>query len=200
MKSFKVLSILGAALVAGAQALNEAPIAGYNIEEFSWEVESAPGSEKVVLNGTVQQIVAQLREINPNFDTDFGLDKADEEEQAHTESQLTKRGDSWLCNIFNGARQADITNGIKYLRGVSGQPTAGPGPGNCARVSCSYAAAIWWCNDNTFTKVLPGFYNIADGAQVLKNQCWTGGGQKFSGQLFHDDKWNVIVRADHDNC
>jgi hypothetical protein len=52
-----------------------------------------------------------------------------------------------VCGKWSSARSKPISNGIKYLRGLSGHPRAGPGPGNCARVSCSYQSGIWWCND-----------------------------------------------------
>jgi hypothetical protein len=39
-----------------------------------------------------------------------------------------------------------IYEGIDYLNGI-GAPGVDPGPRVCARVSCSYNAAIFWCND-----------------------------------------------------
>ncbi|KAB8203958.1 hypothetical protein BDV34DRAFT_226891 [Aspergillus parasiticus] len=132
-------------------------VAGFVSAEPSWEVETTPGGPRVILNGTVQQVHEQLLEINPNYDDDFAT-----------------------------ARRGDIEAGIKHLGGVSGQPSNGPGPGNCGLLSCSWGAAIWWCNDNTFTKVLPSFNNIADGAYVILNNCQRGG-VKLSGQDFHSD-------------
>ncbi|GAB1205198.1 hypothetical protein APSETT445_003869 [Aspergillus pseudonomiae] len=188
------------------QALDESPIPGYGVQEPSWEVETTPGGPKMILNGTVQQVHAQLLEINPNYDDEFAavLEKR--------ETTVLDKRDDIKCNNWPKARRGDIEAGIKHLRGVSGQPSNGPGPGNCGRVSCSWGAAIWWCNDvslvasciqalyshfeqNTFTKVLPSFNNIADGAQVILNNCQRGG-VKLSGQDFHSDNWNVIVRGD----
>jgi hypothetical protein len=37
--------------------------------------------------------------------------------------------------------------GIPYLDQVTNPCNVGPGPGNCVRVSCSYSAAIYLCND-----------------------------------------------------
>jgi hypothetical protein len=54
----------------------------------------------------------------------------------------------WNCGYGDeGADVGAIRNGIRYLRGLNGNPTNGAGPGNCGRVSCSYDSAIWWCND-----------------------------------------------------
>ncbi|KAG8424721.1 hypothetical protein J3458_001492 [Metarhizium acridum] len=47
-----------------------------------------------------------------------------------------------------------IEEGIEYLRGLAGVPRNGPGPETCGRVSCSYQAAIWWCNNVSFLAVL----------------------------------------------
>ncbi|KAE8369302.1 hypothetical protein BDV27DRAFT_165833 [Aspergillus caelatus] len=198
MKSFNFLWLLAAGLITQVQA-DESPIEGYSIEEFSWEVETTPGGPTVVLNGTVEKVLSQLREINPNYEAEFAtvvpeIDQPAEHaaEEEDTSSHLAKRGDV-VCGKFPSAYQSDIDQGIKYLRSVPGKPQRGPGPGSCGQVSCSWSSAIWWCNDNTFTKVLPSFNNIADGAQLIKNTCLHGG-QTFSGQDFHNDKWNTIVR------
>jgi hypothetical protein len=69
------------------------------------------------------------------------------------DAPLAKRTDFSGSNVrcypdeYWDASRETIAEGIAYLRGVSGQPSAGPGPGACARVSCSYASDIWWCND-----------------------------------------------------
>ncbi|KAL2854258.1 hypothetical protein BJY01DRAFT_232004 [Aspergillus pseudoustus] len=100
----------------------KAPIPGYGFEDFTWEMETTPGGPTVLLNGTVQEIYAELLKINPSYDGDFAETLA---------AAITRR----------------IREGITYLRSVSGRPTNGPGPGNCGRVSCPYNSAIWWCND-----------------------------------------------------
>ncbi|KAE8135101.1 hypothetical protein BDV38DRAFT_294917 [Aspergillus pseudotamarii] len=162
MKPSTVFSALAAFFLAGVHAQSvEAPIPGYGVQDFSWEVETTPGGEKVVLNGTIQEVYTELLKINPRYDGDFA--------------------------------ERRIEEGIRYLHSVPGQPTNGPGPGNCGRVSCSYNSAIWWCNDNTSPKTLPGFYNIAQGAQVVINQC-DPTGVYVSGEENHADKWRAVVR------
>lgn len=55
------------------------------------------------------------------------------------------------CNIPGGHTSGwRVKQGIEYLGTVAGTPTEGPGPGACGRVSCSYGAAIYWCNDVSF--------------------------------------------------
>lgn len=58
-----------------------------------------------------------------------------------------KRDSPYYCFNYPLTKYGAIEDGIDYLRHVPFQPTNGPGPGNCGRVSCSWNAAIWWCND-----------------------------------------------------
>ncbi|RAK78812.1 uncharacterized protein BO72DRAFT_457416 [Aspergillus fijiensis CBS 313.89] len=177
----------------------EAPLPGYGVEEFSWEMETSPGGPTVILSGTVQEIYAELIKINPTYDGDFAelaannTLAAENHVDTSSSSSLHKRNDV-TCNNYPQAIRRRIEEGISYLRGVSGQPRNGPGPGNCGRVSCSYNSAIWWCNDNTAPKTLPSFNNIADGAQVVINQC-DPTGVYVSGEENHADKWRALVRS-----
>jgi hypothetical protein len=116
------------------------------MEDFTWEVETSPGGSKVTVTGTVQDVVAQLSTINPNWKEDFNVTEPKVQERA-----LNFPFTSVLCMIRLGewgtANPYAIYDGINYLKGVPGRPTLGPGPGRCGRVSCSYNSAIYWCND-----------------------------------------------------
>lgn len=116
----------------------------------------SPG-QTVSFNGTVQELVAKISKDHPEseFATSFNSTLANVEARMLAGEQVSavdsapslfKRDDVICCN-FGKPCQNDIIVGITYLRGVSGQPTNGPGPGNCGRVSCSFNSAIWWCND-----------------------------------------------------
>ncbi|POR35430.1 Uncharacterized protein TPAR_04375 [Tolypocladium paradoxum] len=91
---------------------------------------------------------------------------------------------------------------------VSGLPTNDPGPGNCGRASCSYQSAVWKCNNNASAKTLGRFNDVADGAQYVNKKCvcevrdpyWPKFNAMSSGQAFHRDNWNVIIRRDTDYC
>ncbi|GMF68816.1 unnamed protein product [Aspergillus oryzae] len=120
----------------------EAPIPGYGVEDLSWEVQTTPGGPKVNLNGTVQEVHEQLLAINPNYEQEFAALNADKKRELTFEKR-----DTVTCYQYPQANHKYVESGIKYLRSVPGQPTNGPGPNNCGRVSCSYNAAIWWCND-----------------------------------------------------
>ncbi|KXX78412.1 hypothetical protein MMYC01_205883 [Madurella mycetomatis] len=174
-------TILASAFLANLVLGLEAPIPGYGVEEIQWEVQAFPDGPMMNITGTLEHVYSELTKINPNYDEFVSSLEA---ERAVDARSVEKRfgpvcgsaGYGWEYAIKN-----DIQEGISYLRGVSGQPSMGPGPGNCGRVSCSYDSAIWWCNDNTDTFSLPGFYTIADCAQVLSDACAYPIGNGFEG-------------------
>lgn len=180
-----------------------------------------PGQPKIKLSGGIERVHAELVRQNPDWNTHYSN---------HTKrSSLEKRAfdvQGYFCGgRWDYCHPATIEEGIDYLRRVRGLPSLGPGPGNCARVSCSYLSAIWWCNDvsnqlsysiffppgiyfNRFSqanegKTLQGGFNdIADGASFILHNCLLNPGQfaVVSGQAFTTSNWNVIVRFDSDHC
>ncbi|KAF6814984.1 hypothetical protein CMUS01_12544 [Colletotrichum musicola] len=184
----------------------EGPYPGASVFIPEWEVETAPGGPVVTVSGTVQQAIAELEKINPNFKTDFNITDVAEADVPVPEvaGSLQKRtdfkGSKVICNNFGrAASYTAYLDGINYLRGVSGKPYAPAGPGACGRVSCSDNTAIWWCNDDRAPKTLASFGSIADGAAYLSSFCtglpetWNGK-YTIGGQVFHSTNWNVIVR------
>ncbi|OJJ53586.1 hypothetical protein ASPSYDRAFT_533281 [Aspergillus sydowii CBS 593.65] len=154
--------------------------------EPSWEVAPYPGAAPITLNGTVEQVYAKLLEINPNYDEDF----KDSEPELEPTRSLKKRKDTLVCDGEHSADTTRIDQGIKYLRKVKGSPQLSPWA--CSRVSCSWYSAIIWCNDSPYSKTLPSFNNIADGAQVIRDGCNENGYVK--GWLDHSDRWRAIVQ------
>lgn len=117
----------------------------------TWEVEVTPGSDKITLNGTMQEVHAQLLKLNPNYDNDFPVKRSE------GPSSITKRefkyekyscwgGDGWHYPDESRKRgdNGDLKDGIDYLNSIGGTP--GQSAGSCGRVSCSYNMAIYWCN------------------------------------------------------
>lgn len=104
----------------------------------------SPGQTHI-LNGTIQEVVAQAVEINPSYKLSSAKRAVDT--SAIEARSLTKR--NIICGNWPLADKGRILEGINYLNHLpaSDRPTNGPGPGNCGRVSCSYNSAIWWCND-----------------------------------------------------
>ncbi|KAK3987508.1 hypothetical protein QBC44DRAFT_372021 [Cladorrhinum sp. PSN332] len=203
MVSAKLFAGLAALAITASAApvTDESPIPGYSVEVLEWEVQATPDSAPIHVNGTVEDVIAELVKINPDF-------AVAEDSIAARDSGLSKRYDidsSFCFGRWPAGRELDLQTGIRNLRAVSGRPQRGPGPGSCGRVSCTGRTGIWWCNDNTSLKYLNSFGDIANGAQHIDGKC-----RKFantgvfsywevSGQVFYKDNWNVYVRG-QDTC
>ncbi|KAL0471080.1 hypothetical protein QR685DRAFT_273856 [Neurospora intermedia] len=103
-------------------------------------------------------------------------------------------------NIGTGspASSKHIREGIKYLRGVQGQPQITHY--GCSQVSCSYKSAIFWCNEELGWGLrLNSFADIADGAQAIMDRCGKGKGvmgKSTTGWAPDQQKgqqWSVVV-------
>ncbi|KAF4446344.1 hypothetical protein FALBO_17086, partial [Fusarium albosuccineum] len=171
---------------------------------IQWEVKAFRDGPELHLNGTIEEVRAELLSLSPNYDADFADQGPDDDEDRVT---LEKRTDFSNANTNcdfpgNFASAPRIDQGIKYLRGVKGKPRMPAGPGACGRVSCGYNAGIWWCNDDKKSKTLNSFGSITDGAQRVRDKCshrfsnpgGTGDIMRVKGQAFHSTHWNVIVR------
>ena len=138
---------------------------------MQWEVQAFVDGPKINITGTVEHVHSQLLKANPNYDVDF----ASFREHPAVDTRSVEKRFGPVCGgggyNWQPADWPHILSNIDYLRTVPGKPTMGPGPGKCARVSCSYNDAVWWCNDNTNTFSLPSFSTIADCAQVLVDRC-----------------------------
>ncbi len=96
---------------------------------------------------------------------------------------------------------------------MPGRPANDAGPGNCGRVSCSYDAAIWWCNDVRYSNcddIIESFQAhlfrletarplnhlgvLLMAHERFSNLCVID--DTVSGHVFHETDWNVIVRKD----
>lgn len=130
--------------------LADAPIPGYDVVDLTWEVEVFPGHFEN-LTGTAEQVHRAARAMNPGWKPRTAPDPRGR--------NLAKRVPlfNWskvICGAgtlgWHPCKVRRIEQGIEYLRGLAGVPRNGPGPETCARVSCSYQAAIWWCNNVSF--------------------------------------------------
>ncbi|KAJ0268716.1 hypothetical protein COL940_013136 [Colletotrichum noveboracense] len=143
MRAFHLSALLPAFLAVEASVL-EAPIPGYEVYVPEWEVQVTPGGPTIILNGTVEEVVDKLHEINPDYE---GFLNSTMEQSAGLQKRTDFSGTQVFCGNFGAAERDRFFAGIGYLRGVGGRPSNGAGPGNCGRVSCSWRAAVWWCND-----------------------------------------------------
>ncbi|KAF9878697.1 hypothetical protein CkaCkLH20_03597 [Colletotrichum karsti] len=113
----------------------EAPIPGFDVFVPQWEVAATPGGETLLLNGTVEEVIGQLYEINPDFKEMEWLNQTAKESPA-----LAKRADflgarvycDHASNVKNAKREVIFT-GIGYLKVVGGHPMSGGGPAACGK-------------------------------------------------------------------
>ncbi|KAJ0323938.1 hypothetical protein COL5a_008054 [Colletotrichum fioriniae] len=174
----------------------QTPIDGFDIIIPQWEVQAAPRGAKLILAGTVEQVLAELQAINPNYAQDFNLDFELPSPAVHKRNDFDSA--AFACNVTKAmADQNIIVKGAKYLRGVKGKPYHPPGPKTCARVSCSWKSAIWWCNHAQTSRELDSYALIADGTDHIIQVCKTNG-EWIDGQTWHKDNWSVVVGRD--NC
>ncbi|RDW70851.1 uncharacterized protein DSM5745_08362 [Aspergillus mulundensis] len=187
---------------------------GMTVSDVYWKVQVTPGAPVIILNGTVQSVYAQLLELNPNYDadwnnTDVPFNLEEEEDYEDDEEETTDIDHHVPFNVKHtvdckgpsgAARTKRIKEGINYLHKVKGQPCSPQT--TCGRVSCSYKAAIKWCNWGKGERCLPSFENIAQGASVIVNDC---AGVHMDDKLVHGDLhqpdlWSVIVEKDDYKC
>ncbi|KFY95103.1 hypothetical protein V498_03520 [Pseudogymnoascus sp. VKM F-4517 (FW-2822)] len=158
------------------------PLAERNYVVPSWEVEVTPGGEKVILDGTIQEVHAQLVKLNPKWNEDFNFQPSAPLTSANVDKRTlfdaSMRHNCLKPHLF--AATPTIKEGIRYLRGVKGRPSTNTGPA--------------WCSRDPKGKTLESFGSIADGAQSLIQMCSNHGG--VGGQVFHPTNWNVIVKKD----
>lgn len=115
---------------------------------LTWEARPFPGAAPVHIKGTIEDVVASMVALNPRY-----LENITDHLAPPTDKDMTKSlaaldyrghycfGDLPLCS------QTHTFMGAVYLSRLDGQPSAGPGPGECARVSCEWNSGITWCND-----------------------------------------------------
>ncbi|KAK7448608.1 hypothetical protein CaCOL14_011748 [Colletotrichum acutatum] len=95
----------------------QAPIDGFDIVITQWEVQASPGGAKLILSGTVEQVLAELQVINPNYAEDFDLDFELPSPAVHKRNDFDNA--AFACNVTNAmADQIIIVKGAKHLRGV----------------------------------------------------------------------------------
>ncbi|KAK8872650.1 hypothetical protein PGQ11_003164 [Apiospora arundinis] len=93
-----------------------------------------------------------------------------------------------LCDIpgYTTVLVSKVDESIKKLHAMSGDCTAGAGPGTCARVACTNGGAVWMCNDNTASSSVPCSL-LGDYAQAIVDKCKKKDGANHKivqGQLF----------------
>ncbi|KAL1850724.1 hypothetical protein Daus18300_012802 [Diaporthe australafricana] len=178
------------------------PMANYTIEDITWTVNVNSDHDDLV-TGTIEDVVNHLAIVDPEGFAVLNKSITDDIDVAPSGSSSVAfdkyNATGYLCEVYPGqANGTRVKYGIDYLRKVKGSPTKGPGPSACGRVSCSYEAAIWWCNNGPEDLTLDTYGRIADGAQDLVDSCSfyikDSVYGDFNGIQFFEGNWTVIVR------
>lgn len=106
--------------------------------------------DNLTINGTIQDVLEYISVANDptttaRRDETMGAVRPSVDHSSQDRYKPTHH----LCDIENWGRAgvAPLWDGIDYLEHVPGTPRHAPGPGECARVSCSFNSAIYWCNE-----------------------------------------------------
>ncbi|KAK8096577.1 hypothetical protein PG999_012521 [Apiospora kogelbergensis] len=114
-----------------------------------------------------QEIHAQILKANPEFKLMDVSHKDSVKPHQLTINDIqcnTPHDGNWGYAIAN-----EIQDGINYLRSLTGDCTATPGP--CGRVSCSWNSGIGWCWNQPTGSYTTKCANLADYAQVVHDKC-----------------------------
>ncbi|KAK0671569.1 hypothetical protein QBC41DRAFT_385614 [Cercophora samala] len=180
----------------------------YDDVELQWTVQAFPTGPFIHLNGTIEQVHAQILKINPSFDKAYPPMYLPDTEEVNFEGKRTECG-----RPLGFADKRYIVKGIDYLRRLPFEVPKLP-PGSCGRVSCSWDSAIKWCNHNRHVQHLKSMKTLADGAEHLVANCnkypfvpiETSARinaphgtmvDRVSGQVWHEGGWSVIVGVEH---
>ncbi|KAL4949047.1 hypothetical protein BDW69DRAFT_175261 [Aspergillus filifer] len=93
-----------------------------------------------------------------------------------------------------------IYNGIWYLRDGPEDSVATLDPDMCWRLSCSWGAAISWCNSDKKNRKAVRFHDIARDAQTITDGCFLGIRGEGWRMLDHRPEINWQVVAHQDDC
>jgi hypothetical protein len=154
-----MLSLLVFFIMTAISVVTTAPIVGRtsafeNIVPATFHVSHE--GKRYNLKGTVQEVVAQMDVLHPGFEANLTASvKKDLATRAELQPRQPASGPP-LCIPVAGQdwSRASVSNSqtaMSYLQNENAEgitiSSAYPGPGACSRISCSYGAAIWWCND-----------------------------------------------------
>ena len=117
---------------------------GYTLVPLTFVGPVGSDGTNVTLNGTVDEIHAQILKINPSYNgTSHG------HANANAKRGLEERcGGQVHCQLgYKTAKMSPIETGVAYLEQLVGECGVDAGPQVCGRISCSDSSGIFLCND-----------------------------------------------------
>ncbi|KAK0735737.1 hypothetical protein B0T21DRAFT_442542 [Apiosordaria backusii] len=157
------------------------------IPDVTWDMPINPAdknSATVSITGTIQKAVAKMEADYPGWNATL-MARGPSYGGARLEQPIR-----YDCNVKvdDTCEQSIVYYGAAYLLGMDGNAKNGPGPENCGRVSCSYNAAIIWCNNNNEDKEVE-WWRIGRAAAMITRHC----GAEFAG------RWDMKGHADFED-
>ncbi|KUJ23865.1 uncharacterized protein LY89DRAFT_744404 [Mollisia scopiformis] len=200
-----LLTLAGLASLAIASAIPgtaELPSCGYkNYPTGIMTFKGTIDGHQVQLNGSAQEINTQMTAKFPGFNPDALVAAKFASRDAAVNLFARNKSPPVLCWPVAGqdwsfCNAATIQDGINYLDNFDG--LCGVPGTTCVRISCSYNAAIYLCNDNAYG-ITPNCAYMASYATDIINDCVfydDQGNAYVCGQEFDTDGYNIIVRED----
>lgn len=178
------------------------PLEGYSIYTLTWNVQATPNGPHMLLNGSIDEVSAQLTKMNSNWEAEFAAhtsNNAVAAPPAPEKRNIITGFELPNCNLerWGCADTDNMSKAIDLLYRFAHEPTSGPGWGQCAQLVCWGGDSIWWCTDGAVAE--KSFKVVADGAYFIRDRCDKSNPfQKspYNGQVFRKDKpWNVVIRS-----
>ncbi|CAG8975504.1 hypothetical protein HYALB_00012280 [Hymenoscyphus albidus] len=159
------------------------------------------GGYDVQLNGTIQQVYAQVLKAHPELGEKSILPSA-AITTSRDSSNALGHGLTPECEDADGssrklgcATDSNIRDGIAYLKEPhrAGSGDCWVGAKKCSRISCSYYSAISLCNDNDY-EIHPRCSYMAQYVEAILNKCGTTvANEPCTGRLNRDTDNNYVT-------
>lgn len=141
---------------------------GQTLVEAQWEVQPFTDGPIVLLNGTIQDVIQQLKVINPSITND--PDTLPIRNSPFNGTTIKTPSGTCTCDNHKGGDLDTAIDEVHYLNGLTGQPRMGTGPRTCNRPSCEWDVGIYGCN---FVSDLPGWC-IPPTRRKTQKEYWNG--------------------------
>ncbi|QDS68356.1 hypothetical protein FKW77_010722 [Venturia effusa] len=173
----------------------------YKFVDASWRVQLVPGGPVTTVNGTIEQVTAQLAVSSPGWK--FALPEVSAAETSTAADFPVRFLEAWhWCGKghkdknghgLDPAFYERIRQGVEHLKHTGG---AGVDANSCARVSCAYQSAIHWCNDNNFRLDFHTSDPLTEAVSSLDHTpciLYFEGVPLIVGRVHTMDLWNILV-------
>ncbi|KAI0021725.1 hypothetical protein F4780DRAFT_789772 [Xylariomycetidae sp. FL0641] len=192
----KITLLLGTCLSLVSGGVVTTLPGGYTVVPMTWKGTNTTDGSEVAVSGTIQEIESQIDALGSEVDWTYHADASIASRSAERRSKTNT-----FCFIAgeDGAPDANLNEGIHYLKGIRDRPcVAAPGPKVCTRISCSWNAGIYFCND-TPSEVHHDCPDIATYAEDIRAKCHYTSLDRVivQGQEFDSENWNVMIAGDH---